>query len=431
MQNWLDNLVEQHKEFESPLSFWKWAGIAAISAAVKDSIWLNRQMFNLYPNIYVMFHADSGLKKGPPVNMAKRLVKATNNTKVITGRASIQGILKELGSQQAYTVPGGKIVQNKATAFICSSELTSSIVEDKIATTILTDLYDRSYNVGEWRSLLKMETFDLKDPTITMLTATNEGHSSSYFERKDITGGYFARTFIIYENEENRSNSLLVPVKNPFDYVKAGEYLKKLSTLQGEFHPLASLTVDDYCNLELRNTYTGEIEFYSEAGLIYEEWYRNFKILIKEVKDPTGTMNRFGESVLKVAMLLSLARAPELYIHPYSMQEAIEICEKLLGNIRKVTVGKGGGEETNASRKTILLQELYNRPNHIISFPQLMKQYWLQGNSDEWMNCIQAFIDAKYATVSSVGSSEGAVQVIKMTDNAVEELKRFYAGKNK
>lgn len=429
--NWLDILVDQHREFESPLSFWRWAGIAAISAAVKDSIWLNRQMFNLYPNVYVMFHADSGLKKGPPVNMAKRLVKATNNTKVITGRASIQGILKELGSQGAQTIPGGKIVQNKATAFICSSELTSSIVEDKIATTILTDLYDRSYNVGEWRSLLKMETFDLKDPTITMLTATNEGHSSSYFERKDITGGYFARTFIIYENEENRSNSLLVPVRNPFDYAKAGEYLKKLSTLQGEFHPLAALAGDDYCNRELRNTYTQEIEFYSETGLIYEEWYRNFKMLIKEVKDPTGTMNRFGESVLKVAMLLSLARAPELYIHPSSMTEAIELCEKLLGNIRKVTVGKSGGEDTNASRKTIFLQELYNRPNHTISFPQLMKQYWLQGNSDEWMNCIQAFVDAKYARIESIGTSEGAIQLIKLTDLAIEELNRFYAGRVK
>lgn len=429
MSNWLDALVEQHREFESPLSFWKWAGIAAISAAVKDSIWLNRQMFNLYPNIYVMFHADSGLKKGPPVNMAKRLVKATNNTKVITGRASIQGILKELGSQGAQTIPGGKIVQNKATAFICSSELTSSIVEDKIATTILTDLYDRSYNVGEWRSLLKMETFDLKDPTITMLTATNEGHSSSYFERKDITGGYFARTFIIYETEENRSNSLLVPVKNPFDYVKAAEYLKQLAKLAGEFHPLAALVGDDYCNLPLKNTYTGEVEFYSEAGLIYEEWYRNFKILIKEVKDPTGTMNRFGESVLKVAMLLSLARTPELYIHPSSMQEAIEISEKLLGNIRKVTVGKGGEETSNASRKTILLQELFNRPSHSISFPQLMKQYWLQGNSDEWNVAIQAFVDAKYARVEILGSSNGAIQIIKMTDLAINELREFYSGK--
>ena len=38
------------------------------------------------------------------------------------------------------------------------------------------------------------------------------------------------------------------------------------------------------------------------------------QIQSQELKDDTGTLNRFGDSVLKVAMLLSLARVPELYI---------------------------------------------------------------------------------------------------------------------
>jgi hypothetical protein len=219
MNTWLEQIVKQHSELESPLSFWKWAALAAISAVVKDQVWLNRQIYNLYPNIYVMLHAESGLKKGPPISMAKQLVKMVNNTRIISGRSSIQGILKELGT--AYTVPGGKVV-NKSVAFICSSELSSSIVEDKVATTILTDLYDRQYNVGEWRSLLKMESFNLKDPTITMLTATNEAHSEDFFTRKDISGGYFARTFIVYENKRNKPNSLIAPMLNPPNYEKSG-----------------------------------------------------------------------------------------------------------------------------------------------------------------------------------------------------------------
>src|SRR5215203_6897148 len=157
MSNWLTELVNQHKELESPESFWRWSAIAAISAVVKDQVWLDRQIFNLYPNIYVMLHADSGLKKGPPVSMARQLVKAVNNTRIIAGRSSIQGILKDLGT--GYTMPDGKIMM-KAVAFICSSELSSSIVGDPVATKILTDLYDRQYNVGEWRSLLKMESFE-------------------------------------------------------------------------------------------------------------------------------------------------------------------------------------------------------------------------------------------------------------------------------
>jgi hypothetical protein len=213
--NWLNLISEQHAELESPKSFWYWSAIAAISAVVKDQVWMDRQIYSLYPNIYVMLHAESGLKKGPPISMARQLVKPVNNTRIISGRSSIQGILKELGT--AYTLPGGK-VQSKSVAFICSSELSSSIVDDKVATKILTDLYDRQYNVGEWRSLLKMETFNLKDPTITMLTATNEAMSEDFFTRSAIQGGYFARTFIVYEKESAISNSLIYPLVNPPNY---------------------------------------------------------------------------------------------------------------------------------------------------------------------------------------------------------------------
>src|SRR5215510_6063686 len=158
--NWLREIQDQHKELESPQSFWYWSALSAISAVVKDQVWLGRQLYKLYPNIYVMLHADSGLKKGPPVSMAKQLVSMVNNTRIISGRSSIQGILKDLAT--AHTSPDPKVKPvMKSVAFICSSELTSSLVGDKVATDILTDLYDRQYNEGHWRSLLKAETFSL------------------------------------------------------------------------------------------------------------------------------------------------------------------------------------------------------------------------------------------------------------------------------
>ena len=311
---WLDEFVEQHSELESPISFWRWAALASISAVVKDNLWIDRQIYNLYPNIYVMLHAESGLKKGPPVAAANRLVKAVNNTRIITGRSSIQGILKELGTGQ--TQPGGK-VDKKAVAFICSSELTSSIVEDKVATDILTDLYDRQYRVGEWKSLLKMETFNLIDPTITMLTATNEAHSDDFFTRKDVSGGYFARTFIIYESKRNRPNSLLAPLTSRPDYVKSAEYLKVLAKLTGPFQTLAQEDrAGPWKHEKLLNRREGpKLYYFTDAGILYDNWYETFITDSDnlETKDDTGTLNRFPDSVLKVAMLISLSRAPRSY----------------------------------------------------------------------------------------------------------------------
>jgi hypothetical protein len=423
---WLEKLLAQHSELESPTNFWLWGGLAAVSAVVKDNIWIDRQIYNLYPNIYVMFHAESGLKKGPPISMAKQLVRGVGGTRIISGRSSIQGILKELGTAQ--TQPGGKVIA-KSTAFICSSELTSSIVEDKVATDILTDLYDRQYNIGEWRSLLKMEQFNLKDPTITMLTATNEAHSNDFFAKKDIHGGYFARTFVVSENKRNRANSLLIPLKNPPKYPDHIDYLKQLAELKGPFQPLGSNEQSDVFTHAHIEHVTGETNYFSDAGLVYQKWYENFidTVLTQDLKDDTGTLNRFGDSVLKVAMLLALTRSPELYIDTDSMELAIQYSEKLIGNVRQMTHGKKGLSEAK-SIKSLIIEEFLARETHSISRAMLLKQMWAHykeaGELDEIM---LSFDQAGMIKTQTIGNQI----IFVMPDPQVQEYKKRFSGKGK
>jgi len=422
--NWLQQIVNQHSELESPESFWYWSAIAAMSAVVKDQVWMDRQIYNLYPNIYVMLHAESGMKKGPPISMARQLVKPVNNTRIISGRSSIQGILKDLGT--AYTQPGGK-VQTKSVAFICSSELSSSIVEDKVATKILTDLYDRQYNVGEWKSLLKMETFELKDPTITMLTATNEAMSEDFFTRSAIQGGYFARTFIVYEKEGQNSNSLVYPLANPPNYVNSANYLKEVSKLSGPFAPLAKTESEG--EFRFKKVIRGRDIWFNEVGLTYDNWYDSFKKFIKdtEFKDETGTMNRFGDSVLKVAMLLSLCKNPCLKIDIESMAEAIQQSEKLINNVRKTTLGKQG-TSASALLKSMIVHELMNRETYSVSRTVLMKKFWAHyETATEFDEIMLSFNESGLIKTTTMGN-----QIIYiMPPEQVEELKVFMASKGK
>jgi hypothetical protein len=375
-----------------------------------------------------MFHADSGLKKGPPVNMAKKLVKLVNNTRIITGRGSIQGILKDMGT--AYTQPGGKI-QSKSVAFICSSELSSSIVEDKVATKILTDIYDRNYNEGEWRSLLKMETFTLKDPTITMLTATNEAMSDDFFTKSAIQGGYFARTFIIYEKESTTTNSLIYPLEEQINYTTISDYLKELAKLNGPFQALASLDKsEEYRYRKIKRGKSGNREiWFNNVGMIFDDWYENFKEIIKvsEFKDDTGTLNRFDTSVMKIAMLLSLAEEPKLVITEGAIRTAILECEKLLGNVRKTTLGKQGLSHS-ALLKTMIIMELLNREDHRVSRAMLMKKMWQHyENATEFDDMMQGFEASGLIKTESIGN-----QIIyRMPEEQAKEMKEFMAGKNR
>jgi hypothetical protein len=396
--NWLDELVEQHKEFESPIAFWRWAGLATIAATMRDKVWLDKYLYKLYPNIYVMLHADSGLKKGPPVSMAKQLVNLVGNTRVITGRSSIQGILKEMGT--AYTTPGGQVIKD-AIAFICSSELTSSIVEDKVATDILTDLYDRAYNQGAWKSLLKMESFSLNNPNINILSATNEAHSEQFFQKKDMQGGYFARTFIIYENKRNKVNSLMFKPEKAPDYPELAKYLKELTKLEGGF------------------------EIAHEDRVFFNDWYIEFKKKVDshDEKDATGTLNRFDDSVMKVAMLLSLAEKPELVISRHAMETAISYCEQLVGNVRKTTLGSGKSQW--AQQKANVINELLTRPNHAITRQVLNKKYWMHASAVEWDDIMVSLEAAGVVEIQRMGNQILYV----MPEKAVHEWSQHLKGK--
>lgn len=407
--SWLDKLVTMHSDMESPTSFWMWSGLVTISAILKDNVWLSRGgKYNLYPNIYCILHADSGLKKGPPINLSKRLVAKVNNTRLIIGRSSIQGILKELGT--AKSEPGGR-VNTKSIGYINASELSGSLVTDPAALTILTDLYDRSYWEGEYKSLLKMETFQLKDPTVTLFGGINAAHADEFFEMKDLKGGFFARTFIVYEKEESTINSL-VRRGIPVDEEYLIKYLKELSKLTGPFKELADENNEP-----------------TVVGQYYDDWYKDFRNTVKtaDIRDETGTLNRFGDSVLKIAMLLSVAKEPKLEIDLESLKLAISIGEKLIGGIRQVTQGKSKSETSNATRKHLLVQELLNRDTHSMTRTQLNQKYWMQGNYDEWDECALSLETGGILKIESIGN-----QIIyTMPTSVYKSMKEYLEGKNK
>jgi len=400
--NWIDKLVAMHKELESPQSFWFWAGLSAMSATVKDNVWMERHAYKLYPNIYVMLHADSGLKKGPPVALAKDLVSRVNNTEIISGRSSIQGILKQLGT--AESVKGGGI-KTKSTGFICASEFSSSLVSDPVAMTILTDLYDRNYNEGEWRSLLKMETFKLHNPTLSLLVATNEAHFEDFVQAKDIHGGFIGRMFVIAETEVNVLNPLIKKPKVIPDREELATYLREVSTLRGAFESLED----------------------TKAGEMYEQWYTEFYTVVKKnkVKDETGTINRFGDSVLKVAMLLSLSENTSLVISEIAMSRAINICERFITDVRRTTMGKRSRVE-NVELKLLLLNEFLGRPDNIVSRTILVKKFYLNYRDVAELDAVLESLEEADAIARF---QHGNQLMFQMKAQYVQEIAEFMKGR--
>src|SRR4249920_2360303 len=116
---------------ESPKKYYYWSGLSAIASVVKSNVYLDKFYYKLFPNIYVLLVGRSGLRKGPPVHLAKTLVSTIDNTRIFAGRMSIQGIIADLS--RAITKSNGGPPITAADGALFASEFASFIIQDSSA----------------------------------------------------------------------------------------------------------------------------------------------------------------------------------------------------------------------------------------------------------------------------------------------------------
>jgi hypothetical protein len=343
--SWLTDLVQSTEEAESPSQFIFWSGLCAISAVLRKNVFLDKFYYRLYPNIYAMLIAKSGGRKGLPVSIARKLVTLTNCTRVMSGRNSVQAIIKDLS--MVHTFPNGGVLE-KAHAFLASPEFSNLVIDDKGALTILTDIYDTHDHELGWINTLKSTGAEtLKDPYITMLGASNESHLEDRISLVDVTGGFIGRTSIIIDTSAIKVNPLTEPPKIRFDMHKFLDYLLELSKVKGEFN------------------------YSPEAKIAYEEWYREFRNALHE--DSTGTAERLHDRVLKLSMLLSISRNKTLIIEKEDLAIAMELENRSLKNVRQATTGVQGSTIGTKAYKAIL-KAIIQSPTHSITRKNLLRR---------------------------------------------------------
>lgn len=345
--SWLDLLVSSTAELESPKRFYWWSGIAAISAIVRKNVWLDRFSYTLYPNVYVLLvSAKSGLRKGNPVSFAKSIVERVGTTRIVSGRNSVQGVIRDL-SQQITIVNTGMppLILNEAQAFLCAPELDSFMVRDEQGLSILTDLYNTHENDKSWKNSLKGSPVEeLRNPCITFLAASNEALLEGLIRDKDIEGGFIARTMIVHESARRLKNSLM-------------------------FRPSKLVSREDLANELIRlKQVKGEFAIPDGVRKNHQEWYNTLDE--HEYDDKTGTMERIQDHVLKVAMLISLSKSNNLIIDQDTMDEATDRCMECMIGTRKTTMSVGRAETADAVGR--VLKVLINENKFTIERSKLL-----------------------------------------------------------
>jgi hypothetical protein len=376
---WVERVLKSTEGSESPREYYYWASLAAISAVVANTVYLDRFYYKLWPNIYVILVGRSGLRKGPPISLAKDLVEEVNNTRVFSGRSSIEAIVNELAT--AYTTANGGPPVLDARGFLVSSEFASFIIQNDAALTILTDLYDRNYNNKAWDYLTKGGGKQkLKEPYLTLIGASNEVHFKDAVPQNALGGGFVARTFIIYADKKAGSNPLTERPNSMVPIGELAEYLKGLTKLSGQFL------------------------WSRPAKELYDAWYQEFDKA--DFEDDTGTLERFGDSVLKVAMLASLSRGHSLELSQEDVEEGLRRCSAFVPGARKVALG-AQGKSVSKEGTAVVLRYLLQHPEHAVSKTKLLQKFWGHFNADELKVIIDSLVVARAIKVEERQTSTG------------------------
>ena len=404
MPYFLENLLSLTNESESPTSFFTWSGLAAISAITRKNVYFNKKIYKVYPNLYVMLVARSGLRKGFPVKLAQRLVEAVEVCKVLSGRNSIQSIIKELSIQR--TTESGKVLTH-AHGFIVNDELDSLLIDDPQAQTILTTLYDAHYHKN-WTNTLKSEGKEtLKDIYITLLGATNETHLGNFLHASSSTGGFIGRTVIIKETKRARINPLISENEEEDD---------KLEEL--DLEPLIA-------DLKRMALLQGRLRMTKEAKGVYIPWYHEFNRKLDDdpTFDETGTSERIGDLVIKLSMLLSVSERDDLIITSEHVNRSLEWCERLIPTAKEVVLGKGKSE--GAEKNKIFLDYLLGQPDFKACRRRILSAKFGDLDAIDLDKIVDNFTQAGFLETGS--SPQGPVY--GLTKEYAEKFKNYVSGR--
>lgn len=410
--SWINDLVEDNQAVETPTSWLFWSLMCCISSVAANAYTLRTLKGNLlyYPNLYVILMGESGLGKGYPVNLAKRLVIAADNTRVIAGRSSIQAIIKELATTRSAQ---GKAVITDSRGFIVNGELSTAIIQDPDSLTILTDLYDRNYNPN-WTNLLKGDGAEkLKEPYITCLFGSSPAHFYDSIPQPNIEGGYIGRNLVIYEERRSKDVDLLDSEEESVDEDRFTNYIipKYVPHLIAIAKNKARLVPDE------------------SARKIFNTWRKEWRANQHIYNDKTGFVNRVPDHVLKVAMCLCLARyESKAIIIDADIKEAIEKVSGLIYANEKAS--QGSGLDPLAAQTKRVLDYLVSASEN----QMLRKELLIRGHGDYDPVILDKIIDTLlemgWVKRHKIGIGKNLDWLYELSGEPKINLVRFRAQKN-
>jgi hypothetical protein len=355
LPNWIIKYAEAvDKMSESPVAFNVWCGLSVIGSVMKKRTWIQRGLYKIYPNQYIVLVAPPGIGKGAAMHPALSFAKSCNPAlaNYMSDRITAPKIIERLAAGFPSTsIINGAIVQGvEASATLQATELAVFLGSSDWMTQFLCDAWDR----GEYEYDTKNKGTNLvKDMCVSLIGAcVPEFVQSINRDRATaINGGFTARTIFVFARE--KSKSIVWPFG--FDDPRMAQ-LK--ADLEHDLHQITKLS--------------GEFAFDPIARVEFERFYNSIKIEEDDTEVVSHFKSRQPIHVMKTAMCFSAATRDDMVIDRYCLTTAIRLIDQIRATLDITFRGVGESPlaeatariQTYIERKAICARSEILRDNH-------------------------------------------------------------------
>jgi hypothetical protein len=310
---------------------------------LQRKVYKNRGHLTLFPNLYTFLVGPSGTRKSSAINIGEELLTGGPQLPSSWGVQTVKGVPSPPHIVDAFRTPElfinelANICPNfnppKSPFLILADEAPTFFRRAKYAQDLiplLIKLYDcKTSRPGT----LGRGIENIENPYGTGLWGVIPEVLADLMPKEAAAGGFASRCIWVYSEDTGRCfpHPELEQGYDPHIYVDLVHDLTEISQLEGE--------------MELTNN----------AYKYFDKWYKEVRGEVAQTIDARymGYMNRKGDMVYKIAMLLCLSDGNRMRVNQKHFLIARQLYEALEPDLTKVYSGAGGRPQTLDNRDVV------------------------------------------------------------------------------
>ena len=307
--------MEYTLDTESPDNYHFWTAITILGAITKRQVYLDMNMFKVYPNFYVFLIGPPAARKSAAAAIGVRLAVQAGLRK-FSDKITDAALIKDLSEATEKRVEG-QTVELCSPVLIYASELGVFMGLDAYSSGVIADLTDLYDCPPRWeKKTISRDSELILGPYVTLFAAGTPQTLKDVIPSMSVGQGFTSRILFIWAPKRRKR----VPMPKP--------------------NRLETLLVSD---LKLIGKLRGQFKFSDDGWKAYQKQYMERPEPEEEFEDERmhGYASRKDTHLLKISMVLSLADKDELIITEKEVSAAIDSLKWMETGLSNVFAGHG------------------------------------------------------------------------------------------